>query len=287
MVRWLCHDADGGSRAGTRQRQPQQQLGGYEALGPARGPEAGTAGEAAMRADGRAQGRRLQAGGGDRRKHECERVALAPDPDRELLTSRTGAQVAPQGPPEQCRAASACQLGTNLLTIQFACHALVHERGPSLKDERLDLLGLAAQHLGDLYVREVTQLEEHERGALAIWKRRQPRHQLAQFLSLPDDVCEALGRGGEGLDSILVQARALPTGAEHRYAAVAPDRVQPRAQFDLLARRDEIAMGCDESLLRRVLPVLARAEHVTAEGEDVRVVTIVNRLERAPLAGAE
>jgi hypothetical protein len=39
-------------------------------------------------------------------------------------------------------------------------------------------------------------------------------------------------------------------------------------------------MGGDEGVLRGILGVLPRAEHVAAEGEDLRVMSVIDRLER-------
>jgi len=58
-----------------------------------------------------------------------------------------------------------------------------------LEDERLDLLPADAEHGGNVTVRVVTKLEQHQRRALV---RRQPLyvlHHLAQVLAPLDLVC--------------------------------------------------------------------------------------------------
>ena len=46
-------------------------------------------------------------------------------------------------------------------------------------------------------------------------------------------------------------------------------------------------MGGDEGLLERVLGLVARAEHVAAEGEDAGVVAVVEHLERGLVPAPE
>src|SRR5215207_1057071 len=72
----------------------------------------------------------------------------------------------------------------------------------------------------------------------------------------------------------------LTTGAKHRQAAVAGDRVEPRLERELalLAALKIVERG-RKGVLNRVLSLLARAEHVAAEGQDAAAVALESDLE--------
>src|SRR5829696_8411142 len=72
----------------------------------------------------------------------------------------------------------------------------------------------------------------------------------------------------------------LTTGAKHRQAAVAGDRVEPRLERDLaLPAALKIVERGRKGVLNRVLGLLARAEHVAAEGQDAAAVALESDLE--------
>jgi len=98
---------------------------------------------------------------------------------------------------------------------------------------------------------------------------------------LAAQVLAPLHLGGEVLRGRLVHLaqRPLPTGAEHGEAAVAGDRVKPRAQLNRLRRADQVPVRGHERVLDGVLRLLRGAEHVAAEREDAAVVAIVDDLE--------
>ncbi len=68
--------------------------------------------------------------------------------------------------------------------------------------------------------------------------------------------------------------------------AVARDPVEPGAHVDLALVGEDGVEGGGEDLLEDVLGVLARAEHVPAEGEQARLVARAERLEGGVLAAA-
>ena len=68
--------------------------------------------------------------------------------------------------------------------------------------------------------------------------------------------------------------------------AVARDPVEPRAHVDLALVGEDRVEGGGEDLLQDVLGVLARAQHVPAEGEQARLVARAERLEGGVLAAA-
>ena len=68
--------------------------------------------------------------------------------------------------------------------------------------------------------------------------------------------------------------------------AVARDPVQPRPHVDLALVGEHRVEGGGEDLLQHVLGVLARAEHVAAEGQQARLVARAERLEGGVLAAA-
>ena len=66
--------------------------------------------------------------------------------------------------------------------------------------------------------------------------------------------------------------------------AVARDAIEPRAHVDLALVGEDGVEGGGEDLLENVLGVLARGEHVAAEGEQARLVAAAERLEGGGLA---
>src|SRR3712207_9226035 len=77
--------------------------------------------------------------------------------------------------------------------------------------------------------------------------------------------------------STLFPYTTLFRSAQHREAAVARDRVEPRLEVDRLVRAAQVAVGGDEGVLEGVLGLVARSEHVPAEGEDPPVVPVVDQ----------
>jgi hypothetical protein len=72
----------------------------------------------------------------------------------------------------------------------------------------------------------------------------------------------------------------LAARAQHRHAAVASDRVEPCLERDpALALPLEVPEGGGKGVLNDVLGLLTRAEHVAAESQDPRAVTLERHLE--------
>ena len=123
---------------------------------------------------------------------------------------------------------------------------------------------------------EVAELEEHERAALVLRQAREVGDQLAQVGAAADVVGQAVERGLDLVD----RHGGVAARGEQRAAAVAGDREQPRPHRVGHTARLQRAVRAHEGLLERVLAVLAVADHVAAEGEQRRVVAVVERLER-------
>jgi hypothetical protein len=69
--------------------------------------------------------------------------------------------------------------------------------------------------------------------------------------------------------------------------AVARDPVQPRAHVDLALVGQDRVEGRGEDLLQHVLGILLGGQHVAAEGQQARLVTPDERLERVVVAAAD
>ena len=177
------------------------------------------------------------------------------------------------------------QLLADVAAGMLASRAAAHQRLPCLEHERLDLLSANAQDGGDLLLRVVAELEQHQRGPLV---GGQPLHvveHLAEVLAPLDLVGEALVERRVG-ERRMVHADGLPAGAQLRQAAVAGDGVEPWPQGDAAVTSLQGAVGGDERQLQGILGRLAVAEHVHAEGEDPAGVAVVDLLERIAVAGA-
>ena len=116
----------------------------------------------------------------------------------------------------------------DLLARRLARLAAGRERRPRLEHQRLHLLPRHVQHERDLVVGDGPELGQHERGALLLGQARDVAEQVAHVLAPL-----RLGREVLGGRRLVVAQRALAAGAQHREAAVAGDRVEPRPQLDL------------------------------------------------------
>ena len=85
---------------------------------------------------------------------------------------------------------------------------------------------------------------------------------------------------------VLMDEQPLQAPAQHRDAAVARDRVQPRPQLDRLVGPGQLAIRREERVLHRVLGFLHGAERVAAEAEHAAVMTVEQGLERGLGTGA-
>ena len=110
---------------------------------------------------------------------------------------------------------------------------------------------------------EVRRLGEQKRSPLLLGKLTQVAEQLAQLDTALDLLGKPLGR------KLLELGGLLAARSQERKAAVAGDGVEPRLERDLaLAAALQVVEGRGEGVLDRVLSLLARAEHVTAETEN-------------------
>ena len=140
-----------------------------------------------------------------------------------------------------------------------------------------------AEHRADVAVVEVTELSEHERGPLLLRQPAEVGDQLAQLGAAAD----LLGEVVEARLADLRRHRGLAPRGQHRAAAVARDREQPRAQHLRRAPVAQRLVRAQEGLLQRLLAVLAVAEHVAAEREQRRVVAVVEGLEGRSVAAGD
>jgi hypothetical protein len=123
-------------------------------------------------------------------------------------------------------------------------------------------------------VRQVRRLGEEQRRPLLVRQLAQVGQQLAQLSTARHLLMEPLGR------KLLQLSRLLAAGAQHREAAVARDRVEPRLERDLaLAAALKVTVGGSKGVLHGVLCLLGRAEHVAAEAEDAGAVALECHLE--------
>jgi len=188
----------------AHQRRADQSLGG-QSLAPGQAECFRAAAGARVCTQRAANRGGLQCGGGDRGEDEGQLAALLSDRvcvGRALAAaSQVSTQMAAQerGPP------AVGNLLPDLSAINLACRALAHEVGPGLKDERLDLTGLAGEHLGDLGMRQVAQLKQDESDALVLRKRRNIGHELAQLLAALDGLGHPFDRYPDTV-GLLVQA---------------------------------------------------------------------------------
>jgi hypothetical protein len=174
--------------------------------------------------------------------------------------------------------------GNRLDARRVARRACAQQRLTRLEHESLDLLPAHAEDRRDLLVGLVSELEEDEGGPLVVRQALQLRHQLAQ-LGAPLDL------GGRALDGARARrdrfdAGVGPARAQRGQAAVAGDRVQPRAQLDGPGAAAQGPVRRHEAVLQGVLGLLAVPQHVSAEREQPTVVAVVDDLERVVVAGA-
>jgi hypothetical protein len=194
----------------------------------------------------------------------------------ELLAAGAIAQVAAQRGVTPHAPAKDGELLTDLFTRRLASGAAGDQRGAGLEHERLHLRRRAHEDLRDLLVRDVAELSEHERGALIVRESRDVGQGDAQVLS-GCQLCRQMvgGQLGDLRDGMLAAC------AQHGEAAVPGYGIEPRTQARRRLAAQEVAVGSEERELYGVLGLLARAEHVAAEGEHRAVIAVEQSLERS------
>jgi hypothetical protein len=211
-------------------------------------------------------------------------VTLRGDGDAVCLARLAAPQVAAQQAAPQVPSARDLELLANLDASRVARLSLGEKVRPRLKDERLHLLRRAVDHACDLLLRKAAQLGQQECGALVLGQLGHVGEQLTQFGALLDFHGEAVDT--DALELLLAVGDRVSPGAEHRPAAVACDREQPRAWLVWSLTAQHRAVSADERLLKRVLAVFPVAEHVTAERQQRSVVAVVERREGGGVARA-
>ena len=181
------------------------------------------------------------------------------------------------------------ELLAHLVAREVAGLGRLGQRDPRAHEQRLHAGDGRLHRLGDLVVAERVDLAQQQRRALRLG---QPLHVLDEQAELLAAV-DLVGRRGAVLGQVDVH-RVHPDGldaAQVVQRAVARDAVQPRAHVERAFVGDHRVEGRGEDLLQNVLGVLARAQHVPAEGEQPCLVAadqrLVGRLVAAPGQGDE
>ena len=208
-----------------------------------------------------AQHARLEAEARHDRQRHGEQLALPPDLVAVGAAARAAAQVMAKLVAAKRAAAQGGELLANLRTRSLACVAALDEGCPRSEHETLHAPRLAAEHLGDLGVREPGRLGEEQRSALLLGQLAHVGEELAQLGALLHLLAEPVGR------ELVELRRVLAARAQHGHAAIASDRVEPRLERDLPPSAPLKILVCGrEGVLHGVLCLLAGAEHVAAEG---------------------
>ncbi len=180
--------------------------------------------------------------------------------------------------------ATSPELAAHLLAAELARLGGLREGDAGAHEQRLHRGHGGVHRERDLLVGERVDLAQQQRGALG----------LGQLLDVADQLAEALAAqhliaGGEAvLGEVDVHRVHADRGGAAQVVerAVARDPVQPRPHVDRALVGEHRVEGGGEHLLQDVLGVLARAQHVPAEGEQAGVVAREERLEGGVLAAA-
>ncbi len=150
------------------------------------------------------------------------------------------------------------------------------ERHPGADQQRLDGGHRRLHRLGDLLVGERVDLAQQQRRALGLGQLLHVGDEQAELLAAMDLVGGRLPVLGEVHVHRVDADRGGAAQVVER--AVARDAVQPRAHVERTAVGDHRVERRGEDLLQHVLGVLARAQHVAAEGQQARLVARHQRL---------
>ena len=226
----------------------------------------------------RGQGALLEAERGNDGEGDGKHPPLAANLGAEVGATRAGPNVLAQDAPAQLSRACGGELLSDLRARDLAGTATFDQGRAGLEDERLHLLDLTLEDLGDLAVAEVANLREDQCGLLTLGKLVEVCEQLPE-LATPLDL---LGKSRRG-DLVHLLDRRVPAGPQHREAAVARDGVEPRLDLRrLLVGRQGSKRRC-EGLLESVLGVFPGNEDAAAEGEEPKVVAVIEDLEGGPV----
>ncbi len=173
------------------------------------------------------------------------------------------------------------QLFADLTAVGAAGRALGDEARSRLVDVGLDLIGAHSQQGADLAVSQTVQHCQDQGCTLALRELEQRGEQLIEILprlELRHGVLSARPPFADLTDG--------STLADDAQAGVAGDREQPRAQVDAALVREQRFVSGGERRLDGVLGVAVGAEDVTAEGQQLPTVTVVERFEGLCIAAA-
>ena len=120
-----------------------------------------------------------------------------------------------------------CKPLADLHTRAISRGPATHERLARLEDERLHLFRADAEHSSDFFVWVIAELKEHERGALISRQPLDVLQHFAQLLAALNLVCYPLEE--RSVCRHFVDIGDIAAGAQLRQAAIASDRVKPRA----------------------------------------------------------
>src|SRR5829696_424828 len=254
-----AHERDLG-QGGRAEREPARRCAAHGAAGEAGGPHDA----------------RLQAEGGRDRERHRQQLTLATHLLAVRAASRAAAQVVAKLVAAKRSAAERRELLADLAARRLARGAALDQGAARAEREPLHAAHLAAEDLGDFGVPESSRLGEQQRGALLLGQLADIGQQLAQLRAALHVLAEA------GRRQLVELRRMLTARAQHRYAAIARDRVQPRLERDIaLITALKVLVCRGEGVLHRVLRLLAESDHVAAEREDSGAVPLEDHLERA------
>src|SRR3954469_6470786 len=212
------------------------------------------------------------------RQDDRQRRPLAANLEVEGGARRAAVEVAADDAAPRQRARARRQMAADLGAGRVARRPRAQQTLARLEHERLDLRALDVEHLRDLGVRVVPELEQDERGALVLGQPVEILDEVAQIGAKLDGVGESLA--DRAVARRVGHRLAGAAGAQDGEAAVARDRVEPGLQRrGPVAGARERAVGRGEGVLQRVLGLLPASQHVPAERDEAAVVAIVDGLE--------
>jgi hypothetical protein len=173
----------------------------------------------------------------------------------------------------------------DLRTGALASAAPAIEPLAGLKNEGLDLVATDSEHARDVLMRVVAKFEKHKRRTLIGGQPLNVLDDLAQLLSARDQARGTIDCRTVSAHPIAVSD--LAARAQLRQAAVARDRVQPRPQRTVAPTAAKRLVCRHERQLQRILAPVAAPQHVHAEAQQRRTVTIENLLEGPIIPGRD
>ena len=178
------------------------------------------------------------------------------------------------GEPLRCLA----QLEVHHLAAQQPPLGRFGKRHPRTHEQRLDAWHARIHRTRDLLVGQAVDLAQEQRSALGLRKLLHVAHDLTQVLAHVHRLHRAAG--GREVEFLNAAVSGRPPLADVLEAHVPRDAVEPGANEDLALVGHHRAIRRREHFLQHVLGVLARVQHVAAEGQEPRAVALDEGLER-------